>query len=183
MKKFFTARNIAQLALLIALYFVLDRISLFTIPVSFLKISFAFIPVIVAAMLFGPVGGALVNGLGDLIGALVLPFGPYHPGFTICGALIGACFGFFLHMDSKTFKNNENPRVWPNVIVPVVFGVLVGMFLNTLWVAQLYSSKTYWGYFVPRAVQEVVIGALKLILTPLVLAPLARKLRKLGYRR
>ena len=45
MKKFFTARNITQLALLIALYFVLDRISLFTIPISFLKIGFAFIPV------------------------------------------------------------------------------------------------------------------------------------------
>ena len=182
MKKFFTARNITQLALLIALYFVLDRISLFTIPISFLKIGFAFIPVIVAAMLYGPLGGAVVGGLGDLIGALIMPFGAYHPGFTVCGALIGAVFGWFLYMDSKTFKGNEKPRMWPNVVAPVVFSVLVGLFLNTLWISQLYSSKTYWGYFVPRCAQEGVLGALKLVLTPYVLAPLARRIKKLGYK-
>ncbi len=176
MKKL-SLQAICQCAMLIALEVVLNRFG--SVRTPFLKIGFAFIAVVMGGLLFGPLGGALVGGLGDLIGALLFPNGPYHPGFTICAALIGASYGFFLHLGSKRFGNREKLRFWPNVVAPVVFAILVGLFLNTLWISQLYSSKSYWGYFVSRVPQELGLGAVRLVLIP-VLGTIARQLVRHG---
>lgn len=177
MKKL-SIRAICQCAVLIALEVVLNRFC--SIQTPFLKIGVSFVAVVMAAMLLGPAGGAIVGGMGDMIGALLFPFGPYHPGFSICAALMGAMFGFFLYQDSTRFDNRAKLHFWPNVIVPVAINsVIFALFLNTLWISQLYDSKTYWGYFLSRIPQELGMGAVKLIIIP-ALAPLARQLRRLG---
>ena len=72
-------------------------------------------------------------------------------------------------------------RFWPNVLVPVLINSLIlSLVLNTLWISQLYSSKSYWGYFLSRIPQELGLGAVRLIVIPL-LAPIARQLCKLGF--
>lgn len=177
MKKL-SLRAFCQIAILVALEVVLNRFC--SIQTPFLKIGVAFVAVVMGAMLYGPIGGALVGGLGDFIGALLFPFGPYHPGFTICAAAIGAIFGIFMHIGSTRFDNSRSLRFFPNVVVPVVFNcIVIALIFNTLWIAQLYSSKTYWGYFIGRIPQELGLGAVKLAVIPL-LAPIARQLRKLG---
>ena len=57
--------------------------------------------------------------------------------------------------------------------------VIFALFLNTIWISQLYDSKTYWGFFISRIPQELGMGAVKLIFIP-ILVPIARQLRKLG---
>ena len=80
--------------MLTAMGFVLDRI--LTISTPAVKINLAFLPAVFAAVLLGPVYGACVYGLTDLIGAILMPFGPYHPGFTVCAAVMGALYSVFL---------------------------------------------------------------------------------------
>ena len=177
MKKL-SLRVICHLAVLVALEVVLNRF--LSIQTPFLKIGLSFVPVVMGGMLYGPVGGAVVGGLGDMIGALLFPFGPYHPGFSVCGAAMGAVYGLFMYVGSRRFNNREQLRLWPNVIVPVVFNcAVIGLVLNTLWVSQLYGSRTYWGWFVYRVPDEIGMSAVKIVITPL-LAPLARRFYTLG---
>lgn len=93
---------------------------------------------------------------------------------------MGAVFGFFLYQNSRVFDNKNRVRFWRNMVVPVVANsVIFALFLNTLWISQLYDSKTYWGFFISRIPQELGMGAVKLIFIP-ILVPIARQLRKLG---
>ena len=175
-------RRMVAAAMLIALYVLLDRI-VPAIKLPGAKIALSFVAPIVGAILYGPVIGMLVYGLGDLIAALLFPFGTYHPGFTVVAALMGVVFGLFLN--DKPFELFGSEKGWnrirffPNVAVPVLINNLLGLFVNTIWVAQLYGSKTYWGWFVYRLPQHGFLVAAELILIPLLLK-LCETLKKAG---
>ena len=67
-KRFFTARNIAFLAVLVALVIVL-QVWASAIPIGATRISLTLIPIVLGAMLLGPLAGAF---LGALFGAIVV---------------------------------------------------------------------------------------------------------------
>ena len=159
MKKKFPLRAMVVCAMLTATAVVLDRF----VPVVFtdsLKITLTFIPVLVAAILYGPAGGAIVWGLADLLGALLFPRGVYFPGFTVTAALKGALFGWYLSRPQAKF--------FPHAVIPTAVGNIVfGLIVDTLWISLLYSSKTYWAYFLSRIPQTVVLCAMNLVFIPL----------------
>lgn len=76
--------------MLVAVHVLLSRI--LSVNAWNMKIGLAFLPVYAAAYLYGPWIAAIVGGLGDLIGALIFPIGPYFPGFTLSCALTGVIF-------------------------------------------------------------------------------------------
>ena len=122
MKKNLHLRRLCCLALLTAVEIVLNRFC--SINTSALKIGFSFVPIVVAASVFGPLGGAVSSGLADLIGAILFPIGTYHPGFTVCAALMGFTYGIFLctpnKWSGKFALKWKKIRFFPNVIVPAV---------------------------------------------------------------
>ena len=157
--------------MLTAMGFVLDRI--LTISTPAVKINLAFLPAVFAAVLLGPVYGACVYGLTDLIGAILMPFGPYHPGFTVCAAVMGALYSVFLYKKEKI--------TFINIVIPVVINCLViGLFVNTAWVSMLYGSKTYWGWFAYRLLEYAVLVPVQLALIPAALKLCGRITRSLG---
>ena len=165
--------KLSIVAVLSALGFVLDRF--LSINTQAVKINFAFIPAAFAAMLLGPLCGALVWGLTDLIGALLLPFGPYHPGFTVCAALMGAVYGWFLY-------KKENPRFFKNILPPVLINCLIiGLIINTLWVSMLYGSKTYYGWLAVRLLEYAVLVPVQLAVLPALLQLAARVKRHFTF--
>ncbi|MGN1346104.1 MAG: folate family ECF transporter S component [Eubacteriales bacterium] len=171
-----SVRTITYLALLTALQIVLSRF--LSINTSGLKIGFAFVPVVVAAILFGPISAAIVNALADFLGAILFPIGPYHPGFTICAALAGILYGLFLYKSdseatdlfSKPWIRRKTIRFFPNVLVPVLVNSLIlGLLVNTIWVAMLYGSKTYAGWFLYRLPEYALMVPVRLVLIPVLL--------------
>lgn len=82
-------------AMVIALYFVFDRFFAINLLANQYKLSF--IPLILAAVFLGPVWGIAVGGIGDLLSAVLMPTGPYFPGFTIVSALMGLIFGLLCY--------------------------------------------------------------------------------------
>ena len=100
------SKKIILSAMLLSILLVLSRF--FSIKSSFLVISFSFIPMMLAGIYLGPKYAAIICGLGDLIGALLFPFGAYFPGFTISAAMMGFVYGIFLHKkpgeERKDFK-------------------------------------------------------------------------------
>ena len=67
-------KKIIITALLVAAFIVLDRE--LAINTQFVAINLSIITVMIAARLLGPKYSVLVAVLGDLIGALLIPFGP-----------------------------------------------------------------------------------------------------------
>lgn len=157
------AARISTLAMLVALEVVLNRFC--SVNTQFLKLGFGFVPIVVAANLFGPFSAAAVYAVADFIGANLFPIGQYHPGFTLCAALMGATYGIFLYG-----KRADTPKIliraaFPAVINSVVFGLLV----NTLWVSMLYDSKSYLGYFIMRIPEYAIMIPLNIVLIPVIL--------------
>lgn len=168
----YNVRVLAILAMLVAMEIVLNRF--LSINTAGWKIGFAFIPPIVAAILFGPIESAIVYALSDFIGAMLFPIGPYHPGFTIVAAVMGIIAGLFLNKRPLSFlKINaqwKKIRFFPNVVVPVIINcVLLGLLVNTIWVAQLYGSKTYYGWFLYRLPEYAVMVPVQLAIIPVLL--------------
>ena len=151
MKKEIPLQLITVCAMMTALSVVLNRFC--SIHTAGWTIGFAFVPVALTAIVYGPAAGAVVGGLSDLI-----------------GALMGAMYGWFLL--------REKPRFFLHILPPAVLNNLVlGLCVNTLWVSQLYGSRTYWGWFTYRLPEYAVLVPLNLLLLP-VLIRLAEQVKK-----
>lgn len=142
-------RSVAALGLLVAIHIVLSRF--LSLNAWNLKIGFTFVPVFAAAYLFGPLPATLVGGLGDLLGAVLFPIGPYFPGFTLNCALTGLLFGLLLH------RRQSVSRVMAATILNQ-FGL--SLFLTTLWIAVLYGSP-YWPLLLSRIPQSAILSVLE----------------------
>lgn len=177
-------RVLIIMAMLTAMTIALERVPGLSIKTPGWKICFAFIAPMTAAILLGPVEASIVYGLADLIGALVLPFGPYHPGFTAIAAVMGFVMGVF--MNKRPFRifgskfEWKKIRFFTNIVPPVIVNCLVlGLVVNTVWVAQLYGSKTYSGWFVYRLWEYAILVPVQLVLAPGILK-LCELLNKTG---
>ena len=144
--------------MLIATEIVLNRF--LSINTLGLKIGFSFVPIVIAAMLFGPLKAGIIYGAADVIGALLFPIGPYSPGFTVSAVLMGVVLGLFLY-------KRERLGFFRNILPPVLINYIVlGLFVNTAWVSLLYTSKGYWGWFVYRLPEYAVLIPVSIALIP-----------------
>lgn len=146
-----SVRMITYIGMLTALEIILNRF--LSINAWNIKIGFSFVPVVIAAVLFGPIAGGAVGALGDLLGALLFPIGPYFPGFTATAFMTGVVFGLFLH------KKQTIPRIAASVLINQLFFSFI---VNSFWISILYGSP-----FVPllatRIVQVIIVGAVEFI--------------------
>ena len=154
-----SVQKMVQVALLVALEVVLSRFV--SVGNDFLKISFNFVPVVLAAMLYGPVWGATVAGLGDLLGALLFPRGPFFPGFTLTAVLVGLVYGLFL------FRKTSIGRV---VSAALIVSIPLGLGLNTLWICILYDLEL-WAILPGRTFQELFMIFIRVVLIYQVIIP------------
>ncbi|MBQ3079168.1 MAG: folate family ECF transporter S component [Clostridia bacterium] len=166
-------KNLVCLALLVALQVVLSRFLSIQTPV--VKIGFAFIPVMLAGVMFGPGDAALVGGLSDVVGAILFPFGSYFPGYTITAALSGAIYGFALYTDK------EKIRIHRIVIAYLLTTLIVTLGLNSLFIAFQNEMmveggfsfsrmmRVYLTYVPTRLTQAGIMLAIQVAITVLLL--------------
>ena len=122
-------RLLAIMALLVALHIVLSRF--LSINTFDLKIGFAFIPIFVAAYLYGPMAAGIVGALGDFLGAILFPIGAYFPGFTLTAFCTGLTFGLLLH------RKQTMVRI---AAATAVNQLILGLLVNTFWQSILYGT-------------------------------------------
>lgn len=129
MNKTFKTKTLVTCALLVALQIVFVRfISLGT---GSIRISLGFVPVAVAGMIFGPLGGGIVASIADFLGMLLFSKGTvYFFPLTISEFLYGFGFGLFLH-------NRDLPPIKLSICVIVQF-ILVNLILSSLWLYLYY---------------------------------------------
>ena len=159
----FSTKALTSMALLIALEIVLSRFLSFSAWNT--KIGLAFVPVVIAAILLGPLSAGIVGAVSDFLGAVLFPIGTYFPGFTLTAFLMGLCYGLFLH------RSQSFPRILGAV---AVHQLILSLLLNTLWISLLYGSP-YEPLLVTRLPQCAILAAVQLAVIPLI----ARLLPKL----
>lgn len=145
-QKRFSTQQLVFMAVLVAMNIILSRF--LSIAAWNLKIGFAFLPVVVAAIYMGPWQAAIVGALGDFLGATLFPIGAYFPGFTLTALLTGLVYGYFLH------KKQDWKRILAAVLITEIAGSLL---LNTLWISVLYGSP-FGPLLLTRIFQVAVMG-------------------------
>ena len=137
-----------------------------------MKLGFGFVPVVAAAILYGPFVAGAVGAIGDVVSAFLFPVGQYFPGFTITAFLTGAVFGAFL------YKKESVLNVFLSVFITQA---LISQFVNTYFISALYGSP-YWPLFVTRLMQTGIMIAVEIVLVLLMskkLIPVLKKQAKL----
>ena len=147
-----STKLIVIMGLLVAMEIVLNRF--LSVNAWNIKIGFSFLPVVIAAIVYGPVYGAIVGGLGDFLGAIMFPIGQYFPGFTLTAVLMGLVWGFFLH------KEQTLPRI---IAAAAINQFILGLCLNTYWISVLYGSP-YGPLFMTRILQAVILFVTQVII-------------------
>ena len=144
-------QSLVMMGLLIAINIILSRFV--SIQAWNLRIGFGFLPIIIAAMMLGPVKAGIVAAVADVIGAILFPAGTFFPGFTLTAFLIGVVYGIFLYK-----KQNK----WKVFIAVGIHQCILSLFLNTLWLSILYGSP-YWPLFTTRLLQTAVMIPIELV--------------------
>lgn len=144
-------QKLVTIALLVAMYVVINRFG--SISTWDVKIGFSFLPVVIGAVLLGPIYGGMIGGMGDLIGALLFPFGPYFPGYTATAFLMGWWYGFVL-------RKEQNKKQIVLAVIPAE--IICSLLLNTFWTALVYGSS-YIGLFSTRILQFALMSVVKIV--------------------
>ncbi len=154
--------------ILIALNIVLERFLAYS--VWNMTVSFGFIAVAFAAAMLGLPYAIAVGGLGDLIGALLFPFGPYFFGFTLTNIFVAAILAIFIYKKATLLK----------ITVSVIINkVLFTLILNTVWISLLYPDglSEFFVVLVPRIPQAVILSIIEIIVITVLFADKS-KIRK-----
>ncbi len=145
--------------ILVALNVILERFLAYS--VWNMTISFGFITVAFAAAMLGLPYAIAVGGLGDLIGSLLFPFGPYFPGFTLTNVLAAAVLALFIH---------KNTSIINITIATVINKICFTLILNSIWISILYRGgiSDFFVVAIPRIWSAVVLGIIEVVILTLV---------------
>lgn len=153
----FSTKMLAVLSILVALEIVIARFGTIR-PTESIKISLDFIPIVAAAILYGPVPAVIMSVLADILGAFLFPVGPFFPGFTATAALTGLIYGLILH------RSQSMARI---VLAVGMQQGICSLLVNTFWLQILYGLP-YLPTMAARLVQCAVVTALQIVLIPLI---------------
>lgn len=146
-------KKIILAAICLAMLIVLSRFLSIKTPI--MKISFAFVPTMLCATYLGWKWSVLINILGDLIGALLFPTGPYFIGYTITTAVAGLIYGVLLYKSTPVIIS-EHKFVIKVTVAVILVAVIVNMGLNTLCMS-ITMSKAFLPLFWARIFKQVII--------------------------
>ena len=138
---------------------------MFTIrPNDSIKISLTFIPVVIAAYIYGPAGAGTVAGLADIIGCIIKPHGMIYPPITMTEIAVGIVFGLFLY------------KKWSFIRVLFSAGItqlIISAFVTPLWLYFLYGMN-YTTLLAARIPQILIMLTIELVLIPVMLKTMDR---------
>lgn len=154
-KQRFTAKTIALMGVLMALRIILSQF--LSITTGFVKISFFFIPVVIMAILFGPIIAGSANALCDFIGAMLFPAGGlYFPGFTLTAFLSGIIYSSFYYKKDLTLK-----RI---IIVNIIVTFILSLPLNTLWLYMMQGNAVF-AFLPARIISSSIMCVVQIFIT------------------
>ena len=140
----FSTRRLALNAVMVALYFAL---SMLAVPMGGLKLTFEHLPIIITALLFGPLDALIVGALGELVNQM-MTFG-FTPTTILWmtpamfrGLSMGLCAKFLSkHVGLNAVIEKKLPVAF--LVICVISGLICSL-LNTF---TLYVDSKMFGYY------------------------------------
>jgi len=147
-RKSFGAKRLAACAMLAAVSVVLARF-IIPMPNATTRFSVEAAPVILAGLLMGPLPGALVGFVADVVGCLFSGYG-YNPVFSLPPVLIGLCAGLmrFMVCERVSFF-----RVLATFLPAVALGSVLW---QSWWLSFFYGTKSFGAFLAARSIQFAV---------------------------
>ena len=159
----FSTRNLILMAALVAMQIILARF--LSIQVSeILRISFESVPVILAGMWLGPLSGAIVALVADVLGTVLSGYGIWFPPIALGPVLVGVISGlstkYIFRSDLSATRDS-----WKVVLTVVAAGIvnsfLIGAFTTTLYnIVVMGNTNAFsvllWTNFVGRLTSKPV---------------------------
>jgi ECF transporter S component (folate family) len=137
-------KKVVLAGLLLAILIVFQRY--ISVETQILRISFAYVPLILIGTLLGPVWGALIGVAGDLLGMLLMPKASFFAGFTLNALLIGIVYGSLLYNrpDNKSYLTRL-------IIAVLIVHLFINLGLNTLWLSIMLKRA-----FMPLVAARII---------------------------
>ena len=132
----FSTRNLILMAALVAMQIILARF--LSIQASdTLRVSFESIPVILAGMWLGPVSGALVALIADILGTIISGYGVWFPPIALGPVMVAVISGL---STKYIFKSDLTAArdTWKVLVTVIVAGILNSFVIGTI-TTSLYS--------------------------------------------
>ena len=152
-KEFRQVRNVAGIAMLLALNIVLSFFGSFYL-FPWLRVGTSFIASAMIGMLYGPSVAMTTGVAGDIIGYLLKPVDAYFFGFTLTALLSGMIWGVFLYKNKITLV-----RV---ILAKTTITVFLNCILNTVWQVML-KGEGFGVLFWPRVGKNLLLLPLEII--------------------
>ena len=149
-----------------------------------MRFSLSFIPVVIAARIFGIGGAVAVYGMGDFLGAVLFPTGgAFQVGFTLTAAISGLIYGLWLGRSTDRlfarYFRFDRYSIIRKVMAVLTSQVVCSLFLNSFWLS-FYYGMPFWARLATRVPQIVIIGGLQIVFMVLFLDKICKALRKAG---
>lgn len=155
---FFSVRRIAYLAVLAAISVALNAYAL-PLADSTVQLSFTYIPSTIAGIFLGPISGFLAGVIGDGLGCIVAPKGPWIPLITLSSGLIGLIPGLLFRL------KKADPKILLTLSFVLIFFICTcGLNLYGLYITYAIGKKTFWVYLAGRVPLQAVIVVINFII-------------------
>ena len=153
-----SVRTLTMLALLVAMSIVFSRV--LSISTGFVRFNLGSLPVLLAALLFGPGAGFVVGAVADMIGGVLSGYA-INPLITLGAGSIGLVAGL-------AWKKLDTLRVGLRLQISVLLGHFVGsMVINSLALHLYYGYA--WGVLLSRIPNALVLSAVNIVLLRILL--------------
>lgn len=98
-----------------------------------IMIGFHYLVLVLVGYMYGAMPAMIVGGLGDIIGAILFPKGPFFIGFTLNAMFEGFIYGVFFYKKKISLK-----RV---VGASIVNLIIVSLIMTPTWIYIMYSTN------------------------------------------
>ena len=144
-----SARTLTMLALLVAMSIVFSRV--LSISTGFVRFNLGSLPVLLAAVVFGPGAGFAVGAVADIIGGVLAGYA-INPLITLGAGAIGLVAGF----------------AWQKLAVSVLRGHFVGSMVITSLALRLFYGYP-WATLAVRIPNALILSAVNVVLLRILL--------------
>ena len=133
--RIFSTRRLVLMAILIAIQIVLARYLAIHVN-DVLRISFETVPLALAGMWLGPLGGAIVAFVSDILGTIIYGYGLWFPPIALGPMFFAAACGWGT---KYLFRSDlaENKDAWKVIALTAVAGLInafvIGILTTTLY--------------------------------------------------
>lgn len=138
-----------------------------------MRFSLTFVVMGVAGYLLGPVKGAGIAVMADLLGMLLWPKGPFNIGFTLAAAFSG----FFLGLCHK----KEGKRLIAWIVIGTVLNTLISSVLIRSYALTLIQELPIQAFIVPRLIKAAAELPIRILVMIPIIKQMERMKPKLGY--